>query len=138
VRRSFTQELEEDREVEIGGQIFKFQYPHWKEGAQLFDEEMTQVQTNGDAPTEVPAFSFVADTETAIKRVPMFLDPENDSHKRWKELVARKPPHAVPRHQIAQFYRYLVEVTSGFPTTQLSGSSSGAGSSDSSSLEGAS
>jgi len=136
VRRSFSKELEEDREFEIGGQIFKFQYPHWKDGALLFDEEMIQVadaaETNGDAT----AFSFVADTETAIKRVPMFLDPENDAHKRWKELVARKPPHAVPRHQIAQCYRFLVEVTSGFPTTPLSDSSSGDGSSEESSVEG--
>jgi hypothetical protein len=132
VRRSFSKELEEDREFEIGGQIFKFIYPHWKEGAELFDKEMVEVQSeNGDTP----AFSFVADTEIAIKRVPMFLDPENDALKRWKDLVARKPPHAVPRHQIAQLYRWLVEVTSGFPTQQLSDSSSGDGTSEPSSVE---
>jgi len=135
VRRSFSKELEEDREFEIGGQIFKFIYPHWKEGAELFDSEMEEVQAvNGDTP----AFSFVADTEIAIKRIPMFLDPENDALKRWKELVARKPPHAVPRHQIAQLYRWLVEVTSGFPTQQPSDSSSGDGTSEPSSVEGAS
>ena len=136
MRRSFSKELEEDREFEIGGQIFKFQYPHWKDGALLFDEEMTQVAEVSEGNGDASAFSFVADTETAIKRIPMFLDPENDALKRWEELVERKPPHAVPRHQIAQCYRFLVEVTSGFPTTQLSDSSSGDGSSGESSVEG--
>lgn len=126
MRREFSKELEEDREFEIGGHVFKFLYPHWKDGAKLFDDEMVAVQEaadgNGDSNA---AFSFVADTETAIKRIPMFLDPENDAHKRWKELTERKPPHAVPRHQIAQLYRWLVEVTSGFPTTPQSPSTSG-------------
>ena len=132
--RSFTNELPEDREFEIGGQLFKFVYPHWKDGAKLFDDEMTPTEdTNGDAP----AFSFVADTETAIKRIPMFLDAENDAHNRFKELVSRKND-PVPRHQIAQLYRWLVEVTSGFPTQQPSASSSGDGSSEDSSVEGAS
>lgn len=140
MQREFSKELEEDREFEIGGEIFRWMYPHWKDGAKLFDDEMTAVkeaaEANGDAEQNA-TFSFVADSETAIKRVPMFLDPSyNDSHKRWKALVERKPPHAVPRHQIAQCYRYLVEVTSGFPTTQPSVSSSGAGSNEDSSQEG--
>ena len=125
MRREFSKELEEDREFEIGGQVFRFVYPHWKDGAKLFDDEMVAVQEaadgNGDSNA---AFSFVADTETAIKRVPMFLDEWNDSHKRWKDLTARKEA-PVPRHQIAQLYRWLVEVTSGFPTTPQSPSTSG-------------
>ena len=135
MQRSFSQELEEDREFEIGGEVFRWMYPHWKEGAQLFDDEMQQVQEAAESNGEQnSAFSFVADTETAIKRVPTFLDPNfNDAHKRWKELVTRKPPHAIPRHQIAQCYRWLVEVTSGFPTRSLSASSSGDGSSEDSS-----
>jgi hypothetical protein len=136
MRRSFSQELEEDREFEIGGMVFKFIYPHWKDGALLFDQEMEEVKAAGENTAESNgAFSFVADTETAIKRVPMFLDPENDSHKRWKELVARKSS-PVPRHQIAQLYRWLVEVTSGFPTTPPSVSSSGDGTNGDSSQEG--
>ena len=134
--RDFDSELVEDRSIKIGGQVFHWRYPHWKDGAELFDREMSEVSEAAEQNGDAKEFSFVADTETAIKRVPMFLDPENDAHKRWEELVARKPPHAVPRHQIAQCYRFLVEVTSGFPTTLLSGSSSGDGSSDESSVEG--
>jgi hypothetical protein len=138
--RDFDSELPEDRSIKIGGQVFHWRYPHWRDGALLFDQEMTEVQEaakgadqNGDAKE----FSFVADTETAIKRVPMFLENENDAQKRWKDLVARKTD-PVPRHQIAQLYRYLVEVTSGFPTTQPSGSGSGDTTSEDSSTEGAS
>jgi len=134
--RDFDSELEQDRSIKIGGQVFHWRYPHWKDGALLFDEEMSQVQESSQNG-ETQEFSFVADTETAIKRVPMFLDTENDAHKRWKDLVARKTD-PVPRHQIAQLYRYFVEVTSGFPTTQPSGSGSGDGSSADSSTEGAS
>jgi hypothetical protein len=130
--RSFSKELPEDREFELGGELFEFVYPHWRDGAKLFDQEMSQTEdTNGDAP----AFSFVADTETAIKRIPMFLNPKNDAHARFKRLVERKED-PVPRHQIAQAYRFLVEVTSGFPTGQPSDSSSGAGSNEDSSAEG--
>jgi hypothetical protein len=124
--RSFSKELPEDREFELGGQIFKFRYPHWKESADLFDQEMKDVSEVAEGESN-GAFSFVADTETAIKRIPMFLDPENDAHARFKQLVEREND-PVPRHQIAQAYRFLVEITSGFPTTQLSDSSSGDGS----------
>ena len=135
--RDFDSELVEDRSIKIGGQVFHWRYPHWKDGAELFDREMSEVSEAAEQNGDAKEFSFVADTETAIKRVPMFLDTENDAHKRWKDLVARKTD-PVPRHQIAQLYRYLVEVTSGFPTTQPSDSGSGAGSSEDSSTEGAS
>ena len=135
--RDFDSELVEDRSIKIGGQVFHWRYPHWKDGAELFDREMSEVSEAAEQNGDAKEFSFVADTETAIKRVPMFLDTENDAHKRWKDLVARKTD-PVPRHQITQLYRYLVEVTSGFPTTQPSGSGSGDGSSEDSSTEGAS
>ena len=37
--RSFSKELPEDREFELGGELFEFVYPHWKEGAKLFDQD---------------------------------------------------------------------------------------------------
>ena len=122
--RDFDSELVEDRSIKIGGQVFHWRYPHWKDGAELFDREMSEVSEAAEQNGDAKEFSFVADTE-------------NDAHKRWKDLVARKTD-PVPRHQIAQLYRYLVEVTSGFPTTQPSGSGSGDGSSEDSSTEGAS
>lgn len=125
--REFSKELIEDRQFEIGGELFEFRYPHWEEGASLFDEE-TEPATNGN-------FSWKADTEMAIKRIPMFLDPKNDSHRRWKALVARKTD-PVPRHQIVDLYQWLVRTTSGLPTEQPSDSVPGAGASDGSSQEG--
>lgn len=118
--REFSKELAEDREFEIGGQVFKFRYPYWEEMAAIFDGDLTP-SGNGDG-----GFSFKADTQLAIDLVPIFLD--DDGPERWKELVARKP-NGVPRHQIVQVYRWLVEVT-GFPTSPLSPSAPGVGSGD--------
>ncbi|HET9234987.1 MAG TPA: hypothetical protein VFP10_12675 [Candidatus Eisenbacteria bacterium] len=122
--KRWSDELLEDREFEVGGELFTIRYPNWEEGAALFDEDLTP-SDNGDAGE----FSFKADTEIAIKRIPMFLEPANDAHARFKRLVARKTD-PVPRHQIVQVYRWLVEVTSGVPTRQPSESDSGGGSSD--------
>lgn len=130
--RDFDSELVKDRSFKLGGQVFHWRYPHWRVGAQLFDQEMTSVTDAASENGEARAFSFVADTEKAIERIPLFLDPENDAHRRFEDLVARETD-PVPRHQIVQVYRYLVEVTSGFPTTSPSDSSAGAGNSDSSS-----
>jgi hypothetical protein len=128
--RNFDEELIQDREFRIGGQIFQWRYPHWEVGAELFDDELKPeaeegAETNG-------AFSFKADTELAIKNIPQFLEPEAEAHKRWRELAARKTD-PIPRHQIIQLYRWLVQVTSGLPTTPPSDSEPGGGDSDSSS-----
>ena len=126
--RRFSEELVEDREFELGGELFKFRYPHWEEGAALFDDELEPAE-NGNGE-----FSFKADTELAIKRTPMFIDPANDAHERYARLVERKID-PVPRFQIVQAYRRLVEVTSGLPTSPPSESASGGGSSDTPSEE---
>lgn len=127
--REFSKELAEDRSFELGGELFEFRYPHWEEAADLFDAELKPSE-NGDAGE----FSFRADTELAIKKFPMFLDPKNDSHKRFKAMAARKTD-PVPRHQIVQAYRWLVQVTSGLPTSPPSASEAGGGSDDTSSQE---
>lgn len=134
--RRFSEELVEDREFEIGGELFEFRYPHWEEGAALFDEELIPV-TNGSAANEEEQqqFSFRADTEYALKRIPMFLDPKNDSVKRFTALTKRKTD-PVPRYQFVQLYRWLVQVTSGLPTTPPSEQSAGGGDNDTSSSEG--
>jgi hypothetical protein len=111
--RKFSEELLEDREFEIGGELFEWVYPHWEIGGKIFDDDLTPEPTNGDGEQ---AFSFVADTKLAIDRIPMFLNPKNDSHKRFKTLAARKTD-AVPRFQFVQLYRWLVQVTGGLPTT---------------------
>ena len=120
--RKFSEELIEDREFEIGGELFEWIYPHWEIGAKIFDDDLTPT-TNGDQPTE---FSFQADTKLAIERIPMFLNTKNDAHKRFKTLAARKTD-AVPRYQFVQLYRWLVQVTGGLPTTTPSSTESGDG-----------
>ncbi len=131
--RKFSEELVEDREFEIGGELFRFRYPHWEEGAKLFDEELTP-ETNGTGPDEPQTFSFRADTEYALKRIPMFLDPANDAVKRFQTLTKRKQD-PVPRYQFVQLYRWLVQVTSGLPTTPPSEQPAGGGDSGTSSSD---
>lgn len=127
MRRQFSKELDEDRDFEIGGEMFQFRYPHWEDGAAIFDADTSP---NGDG-----SFSWKADTEMAIKQVPIFLDPTNDSHKRWTALMKRKTD-PVPRQQIVELHQWLVRVTSGLPTNPPSDSEPGGGASDSSSQEG--
>jgi len=127
VLREFSKELAEDRDFEFGGEVFKFRYPHWEEGAQLFDEDLEAADKNGN-------FSWKADTELAIKRIPTFLDPANEAHERFQALVGRKT-NPVPRHQIVELYRWLVRVTSDLPTQQPSVSGPLAGDSADSSAE---
>ena len=129
MQRDFDSELVTDRDFKIGGETFKWRYPYWEEAAALFDEELT--------PSENGGFTFKADTELAIKRIPMFLDAGEDGHKRFKTVVTRKT-NPVPRHQIVDLYRWLVAVTSGLPTNPPSESDSGGGNSDTSSGAGAS
>lgn|SRR5512145_355391 len=129
MQREFSKELAEDRDFEIGREVFTWRYPHWKETAALFDQEVTP---NGDGD-----FSFQADTELAIKRIPMFLEGGPAAKKRWEALVNRKED-PVPRHQIVQLYRWLLQVTSGLPTNPPSASDAGGGSTDTSSPAGSS
>lgn len=131
--RDFDSELSEDRAFKIGGQVFYWKYPHWRVGAKLFDDEAEELKQLASENGDAIEFSFVADTETAIKKIPEFLEDENDMKKRWTTLVNRKTD-PVPRHQIVELYKWLVRVVSGFPTTPPSDSSSTAGNSGTSSV----
>jgi hypothetical protein len=128
MQREFSKELAEDRDFEIGKEVFTWRYPHWKEAGSLFDEELKPEPENGKAPE----FSFVADTEMAIERIPMFLEGGAATKKRWLALVNRKE-EPIPRHQIVQLYRWLLNVSSGLPTNPPSDSVPGGGDSDTSS-----
>ena len=129
MQRDFDSELVVDREFKFGGESFRWRYPYWEEAAALFDEELS--------PSENGGFTFKADTELAITRIPIFLDSSEEAHKRFKAAVNRKT-NPVPRHQIIELYRWLVQVTSGLPTQPPSDSASGGGVSATSSEAGAS
>lgn len=130
--RNFDEELVEDREFRIGGELFEFIYPHWTVGAKQMNESFNlEPSENGDEPKK---FSWVDDTEFAIERIPLYLNPKNDAHKRFKALIARKTD-AVPRHQLVLLYKWLVEVTNALPTTPPSEPLPGGGDSDTSSSD---
>lgn len=123
MQRDWDAELIEDREFRIGGEIFEWIYPHWEAGSKLFNEElMPRPSENG----EPAAFDWIENTRKAVDGVPMFLNPKNDSLKRWKALCARKTD-AVPRFQISQLYNWLVAVTGNLPTTPPSSTQSDGG-----------
>ena len=130
MQREFSKEQPEDRQFEIGGELFEWQYPHWEKMAQLWDESDVTEEEDEDG-NKNGTFSFKTDTEFAISRIPVFLNPANDSHKRFKTLLNRKTD-PVPRHQIVQLYRWLFQQAAGLPTNPPSGSEPGGGDSDTS------
>ena len=126
--RKFSEELVKDREFEIGGELFKWRYPYWEEFADQLDKDIAAVnapQNGGEAVPDTVRSGY----ESFIERIPMFLNPKNDAHKRFKALANRKVD-AVPRYQFAQLYRLLVQVTSNLPTTPPSAPEAGGGDND--------
>lgn len=134
--RKFSDELVEDREFEIGGELFKWRYPYWEEFADQLDKDIASVnaQSNGGDPVQD---TVRAGYESFIDRIPMFLDPENDSHKRWRALAKRKTS-PVPHYMFRELYEWLLEVTSGRPTEPPSPSENGPGQTASTSAGGSS
>lgn len=138
IGRDWDAELVQERTFKIGGELFEWIYPHWEIGAKIFDGDLTKAE-NGDGKQ---IGFWMNDTQTAISIIPLFLNPKNESHKRFKALVARKTD-AVPRYQFSQLAAWLVEVTGGLPTNPSSseesddgaGNAEGSSSAESSSTE---
>lgn len=118
----------EDRRIKVGGEIFLYRVRHWSETADLLDgmEDM-KTEENGD-------FSWRADAEFAIANMPKYLDPVDDSHKRWKALCARKND-PVPRHLIVRAFIIARERSTGVPTQPPSAQPAGGGTADTSSSD---
>ena len=123
--KSWTEELipSEKRTFEFGGEMFEWMYPHWEIGADTMQRTFNPEGKNGDGDDQ---FSWTEDTKFAIDRVPLYLNPKNDAHKRWKALVARKTD-PVPRFQIVRLYKWLVQVTNDLPTNPPSDAPAGGG-----------
>ena len=110
--------IQEDREFEIGGEVFKWVYPYWEDIATVFDQDAKEVEV------DVP-FSVRATIADFIKRIELFLDPENDGLERWRRLTKRKKD-PIPHSQYSALYQWLLEVTSQpNPTEQSSPSEDG-------------
>lgn len=135
--KEWSQELKKDADFEFGGQIFRIRYPHWEDMADILNYSLKPLQ-NGDGEEEgVFEFDYKVDTQYAIDRIPLFIDPEHPTkgaHARFKKVVSDKAA-PVPRHQIVQLYRWLVQETGALPTVPPLDSESGGGDSDTSSEE---
>lgn len=102
--------VEEDREFEIAGELFRWVYPYWEDIANVFDKDVASEKTeNGDAPEDPTVHATIADF---IKRIEIFIDPDfNDGVTRWRALSKRRK-NPVPHSQYAELYRWLLETTS--------------------------
>lgn len=113
----------EDREFEIGGEVFRWVYPYWEDIAKVFDRDEEELSQNGKTPEEPTVRSTIADF---IERIQLFIDPDfNDGVTRWKTITKRKK-NPIPHSQYAELYRWLLEVTSNpHPTEPSSPSEDG-------------
>lgn len=108
----------EDREFEIGGEVFRWIYPYWEDIAKVFDADTVEMETeneNGNESKDPTVRDTIADF---IKRIELFIDPEfNDGITRWKALAKRKK-NPIPHSQYAELYRWLLEVSSSPTPTE--------------------
>ena len=133
--REFSKELVEDRQFEIGGELFEWRYPYWEDFADRRDQDakiVQQAEGNDDAE-----MSFKDLYKDFIERIEPFIDPKNDSVKRWRALAKRKVD-PVPAYQYTELYMWLLEVTSARPTETLLSSSNGQERTEAMSTEGSS
>lgn len=112
----------QDREFEIGGEVFTWVYPYWEDIANVFDKDTETLSENGDGSDD--KLPSVHETiEDFIERIQLFLEP--DDHARWVALTKRKK-NPIPHSQYSELYRWLLEVTSSpTPIEQLSPSEDG-------------
>ena len=139
--REFSKELVEDRQFEIGGELFEWRYPYWEDFASRRDADAAVIaeankpkenSENGDAD-----LTFKELYQDFIDRIEPFLDPKNDGIKRWRSLAKRKVD-PVPAYQFSELYMWLLEVTSARPTETLLSSSNGQERTEAMSTEGSS
>ncbi len=131
--REFSKELVDDRQFEIGGELFEWRYPYWEDFADRRDQDAAVVQN----PESTSELSFKDLYKDFIERIEPFLDPKNDSLKRWRALAKRKVD-PVPAYQFTELYMWLLEVTSARPTETLLSSSNGQERTEAMSTEGSS
>jgi hypothetical protein len=135
--RQFSKELipEGEREFEIGGTVFTWEYPHYELTDRILDEDLEQskeLSDEGTAPS-MNGFSYKGDTAKAIERIKLFL-PDAAQKKSFDDVLKRKK-NPVPKWQIIDLYRWLIEVASRRPTEPPSASSPTGGATEPSSAE---
>lgn len=109
--------LIEDREFEIGGEVFEWIYPYWEDIADTFDKDAKRFEEEADTLASVTVRETLADY---IERIQLFLKPED--RERWVTLTKRRG-NPVPHAQYSQLYQWLLEVTSAPTPTEPSSQS---------------
>jgi hypothetical protein len=112
--KKFSEALEQDREFEFGGELFKYQYVHWSVLTAIVDG-------SGSNGKELSATENV---QEIVDSIPKFIEPDGDERIR-KLLSSTESP--VPIGQVNALYEWLLEVTSGRPTVPPSPSEAGRG-----------
>jgi hypothetical protein len=120
--REFSKELVEDRQFEIGGELFEWRYPFWEDFADARERDAA-VLRDPEANADITFKDMYKDF---IDRIEPYIDPKNDSIKRWRTLAKRKTD-PVPAYQYTELYMWLLEVTSARPTELPSPSENGQG-----------
>lgn len=108
----------QDREFEIGGEVFEWVYPYWEDIADVFDMDARE-----DAEGNIPDITVRDTIGDFIDRIQLFI--ETDQRERWLALTKRKK-NPIPHAQYAELYRWLLEITSlPTPTEQPTPSEDG-------------
>lgn len=140
----FDAALVEDRSFKIGGEVFKWRYPHPSETQPIFQKDLDSLfdaeAQNGSAETmELGGITIVRtnlkdDLEDTQKRIAIFIDREDGALERWNKLTKRRE-NPIPGFQYRDLYNWLIQVTSGRPTNQPLDSVPGAGRTEASSTD---
>ena len=114
MQREFSKELAEDRQFEIGGELFEWPLSPLGGGGGVWDEEVIADEVDGGradgAGVLLPGRHRVRDqAHPALPRTPERLSQALQD-------AGSSQDRSRPRHQIVQLYRWLLQVTSGLPT----------------------
>ena len=135
--KRFTEMIPDDREFELGDELWTWETPYWEDLAAIFDEDVHLIQQaaiaaakEAEAEAKGEAGETAADAQTRDNisrvqtRIMLFLPKED--HARWRKLCARRTK-PVPMFLFNEVYRWLLEVATGRPTTPPSDSEPGGG-----------
>ena len=128
MQRSFSEEIAtKDREFEIGGETFKWRelpFDEFKTLIEMEEEFQRKATAAREAEGEDAESGVKVGLDFLVRRITFFLDPERDSHRRFKALLKRKD-NPVPHYQIDELHGWLWDQVSGRPPTRPSISSNG-------------
>ena len=133
--RDFDAGLERDRVFKVGGDSFTYRIVHWREFAQLIDDESARelaaqaeqkqiAEAEGEEAAELLEATMVADMERVLSRVCQYLVPEDVERFKAFATNEEKP---FSWGQLLELRDWLGEVQTARPTKQPGTSSRGRG-----------